>query len=124
MAAQVASAGGFAPLSRYATIRRDGTNTGRPDFSDSFSSAGWFASMLLPRFTIRALLVILTVCACVFVVVGLAFRGEQWAWGVTIGVLSLLFTLLVHAGWFLLIWGLARMQSKRASETAKTAETN
>jgi hypothetical protein len=31
-------------------------------------------------------------------------RGHLWAWGATIGVLSLAATLLVHAGWFGLVW--------------------
>ena len=75
--------------------------------------------MLLPRFTIRALLVMLTVCACIFVIVGLAFRGQQWAWGVTIGILSLGFTLLIHAAWFAIIWGLVRMQSKQPIESPR-----
>ena len=42
--------------------------------------------MLLPRFTIRALLVMLTICAFVFVIAGMAVRGQHWAWGITIGI--------------------------------------
>lgn len=64
--------------------------------------------MLIPRFTIRALWVVLTVCAFVSVIVGMAVRGQHWAWGVTIGLLSLVLIALVHAGWFGLVWMLAR----------------
>lgn len=69
--------------------------------------------MLLPRFTIRALLVLLTICAFLFVIVGMAFRGQHWAWGVTIAMLSLAFTAFVHAAWFGAVWMLARTQSRR-----------
>jgi hypothetical protein len=78
--------------------------------------------MLLPRFTIRALLVMLTVCAFVFVIVGMAFRGQHWAWGITIGMLSLAFTALVHAAWFSVVWILAQMQSRKQEKPARPVE--
>src|SRR5262245_2402112 len=56
--------------------------------------------MIMPRFTIRTALVGVTLCALVFVVVGMAVRGESWAWGITIGFVSLIITLIVHALWF------------------------
>lgn len=74
--------------------------------------------MLLPRFTIRALLVMLTICAFVFVIAGMAVRGQHWAWGITIGILSLAFTLLVHAAWFSAVWVLAQMQSRKQEKPA------
>jgi hypothetical protein len=52
--------------------------------------------MLLPRFTIRTAFLGVTVSAVVFVVVGIAFRGDNWAWGITIGLVSLAVT-AVHA---------------------------
>jgi Na+/melibiose symporter-like transporter len=72
--------------------------------------------MLLPRFTIRALLVMLTICAFVFVIAGMAVRGQHWAWGITIGILSLAFTMLVHAAWFSVVRALAQMQSRTREE--------
>jgi hypothetical protein len=69
--------------------------------------------MLLPRFTIRALLVLLTVCAFIFVIAGMAVRGHHWAWGVTIGILSVGFTLLVHAAWFCAVWVLSRAELRK-----------
>ena len=56
--------------------------------------------MLLPRFTIRTLLAVLTVCAVAFVMVGTAYRGQYWAWGVTIALISLIVTAFAHAVWF------------------------
>ena len=78
--------------------------------------------MLLPRFTIRALLAMLTVCAFVFVIVGMAFRGQHWAWGITIGMLSLAFTALVHSAWFSAVWILAQMQSQKQEKPARPVE--
>ena len=73
--------------------------------------------MLLPRFSIRTLLGLLTVCACAFVIVGMAARGENWAWGVTIGLASLLVTALVHAAWFGVVWLFAQMPAARSKDT-------
>jgi hypothetical protein len=67
--------------------------------------------MLLPRFTIRTLLVLLTICAIVFVLVGTAFRGQYWAWGVTIAIVSLIVTALTHVAWFGIVWLFARLPS-------------
>jgi hypothetical protein len=69
--------------------------------------------MLVPRFTIRALLVLITLCAFAFVIAGFAIRGEHWALAVTIGLASALFTLLIHAAWFGAIWWLSRLTSKK-----------
>jgi hypothetical protein len=42
----------------------------------------------------------LTAFAVVAVIIGTAFRGQNWAWGVTLTVGSLAFTAVVHAAWF------------------------
>lgn len=77
--------------------------------------------MLLPRFTIRAMIGLVTICALVFVIAGMAVRGQPWAWGVTIGVASLAFTLLVHAAWTGAVWALAQMQlRKQKKPTSQT----
>jgi hypothetical protein len=78
--------------------------------------------MILPRFTIRALLVMLTICAFVFVIAGMAVRGQHWAWGITIGILSLAFTLLVHAAWFCVVWMLAQMQSRKQEKPIRQSD--
>jgi hypothetical protein len=71
---------------------------------------------LLPRFSIRVLLGVLTVCAFAFVVVGTAYRGENWAWGVTIGLVSILVTALVHAAWFGVVWLFGQWTSARTRD--------
>jgi hypothetical protein len=60
--------------------------------------------MLLPRFSIRTAIVMLTVGAVAFLIVGTAFRGQNWAYGAAIGIFSLAFALLVHAAWFGMVW--------------------
>jgi hypothetical protein len=77
--------------------------------------------MLLPRFTIRTLLAILTACAVVFVMVGTAFRGQYWAWGVTIAIISCIITALSHSAWFGIVWFFARMPERRAASAVATA---
>jgi hypothetical protein len=73
--------------------------------------------MLLPRFTIRTLLALITVCAFAFVVAGFALRGEHWALAITVGLVSIVFTLVVHAAWFGAIWMLSQLQSKPPAAT-------
>ena len=72
---------------------------------------------LLPRFSIRTLLTMLTLAAVAFLIAGMAYRGQYWAWGVTIGLASLLLTALVHAAWFGLVWLFARGPSGRTKES-------
>jgi hypothetical protein len=69
--------------------------------------------MLIPRFTIRTILAIMALCAVLFVMVGTAFRGQLWGWGIVIGVLSVGLTLLVHAAFFQLASWFARRAAKR-----------
>jgi hypothetical protein len=71
---------------------------------------------LLPRFSIRVLLALVTICAFVFVVVGTAARGQNWAWGVSIAVASLVVTALVHAAWFGVVWLFAKVLVPQAKD--------
>jgi hypothetical protein len=76
--------------------------------TENVERAGW-----MPRFTIRTLMVICTVCAVASVIIGTAFRGQYWAWGVTIGLFSLVVTALVHAAWFGFLWVFAQVPERR-----------
>jgi hypothetical protein len=71
--------------------------------------------MLVPRFSIRTTLGVVTIAAIVFVVAGMAIRGETWAWGITIAVITLAVTMLVHAAWFGIVWMFARMPAAQAT---------
>jgi len=70
--------------------------------------------MMLPRFSIRTLFWLITASAVVFVVVGMAARGHDWAWGVSIGLASILFTALVHAAVFSVVQLFGRLISARS----------
>ncbi len=78
--------------------------------------------MLLPRFTIRTLLALLTVGAVASVIIGMAFRGQNWAWGASIGLLSLFVTALVHAAWFGTVWMFTQAPSARRKERERRGE--
>jgi hypothetical protein len=71
---------------------------------------------LLPRFSIRSLFWLVTGSAVIFVVVGMAARGHDWAWGVSIGLASILFTGLVHAAVFCGVWLFGQWISARTRD--------
>ena len=72
--------------------------------------------MLLPRFSIRTLFWLITASAFVFVVVGMAARGHDWAWGVSIGLGSIVATALVHAALFGMVWLFGQLPSARPKD--------
>jgi hypothetical protein len=65
--------------------------------------------MLIPRFSLRTILKVITVCAVLFLIAGEALRGSAWAVAVTVGVLSVLATLAVHGCFFGLTAGMSRV---------------
>jgi hypothetical protein len=79
--------------------------------------------MLAPRFTIRTALGLLTAGAVIFLVAGMAVRGETWAWGITIGILSVGVAALTHAFWFGVLWLFSQLPSRdRPERSAGPAE--
>lgn len=52
--------------------------------------------MLIPRFSLRALLIAMAVCAVFSLVIAGAVRGQPWAIGMTAGVAGLASLLLFH----------------------------
>ncbi len=74
--------------------------------------------MLLPRFTLRTILGILTIGAFVFLVAGMAVRGQTWAWGITIGVICAGIIMLVHAAWFGVVWLFAQIPTVQVATPA------
>jgi hypothetical protein len=77
--------------------------------------------MLVPRFTIRTIFSVVTIAAVVFVVAGMALRGETWAWGITIGMITLVVTMLVHAAWFGIVWMFAQLPALPADTPLRVA---
>jgi hypothetical protein len=60
--------------------------------------------MLIPQFSIRWLLALMTVCAVVFSIVGLAARGHAWAAGVSVGIGALVVLAFVYGSLFAVVW--------------------
>jgi hypothetical protein len=63
--------------------------------------------MLIPQYTIRWLLGVMTVCAGLFSILALGVRGVIWAAAVSIALGSLVILMLLYALLFALIWGVA-----------------
>ena len=64
--------------------------------------------MLVPRFSLRSLLLLTTVAALVSFVVMCAVRGQAWAIALAVAMASLVLTLLLHAVFFLVAWMLSQ----------------
>ena len=64
--------------------------------------------MLLPQFSLRTTLAVLSACALVFLIAGQAYQGKAWAVGVTVALASVPVCLCVHA----LFYGLTAAVSR------------
>jgi hypothetical protein len=60
--------------------------------------------MLIPRFSLRFLLLLMTACGVFFFVVTLAAQGSQWATAASVAVGGLLLSMLVQASTFGVAW--------------------
>jgi hypothetical protein len=65
--------------------------------------------MLIPRFSLRTTLILISGCAIFFLILGQAVQGSGWAIVVSMTVASLVATLLLHATLFVLSSALARL---------------
>ncbi len=59
---------------------------------------------LLPQYSIRMMLVITAAVSGVFSVVGLAWRGQGWAIGISLGVGAVAVALVTYAAFFFILW--------------------
>ncbi len=74
--------------------------------------------MLIPQYTIRWLLGVMTVCAGLFSIVALGVRGVVWAAAVSIGLASLVVLMLLYALLFAVTWGIAAAVPRLAAPRA------
>jgi hypothetical protein len=77
--------------------------------------------MLIPQFSLRWMLAVITLLAVVFLVVSRAVQGSAWAVGVSAAVLMLAVVMLVHGGLFFLIWLVSLMNARRQRSAAAMA---
>ena len=74
--------------------------------------------MFVPRYSIRAILLITAGFAVFFLLIGLGIRGHTWAGAVAVGIGSLAFVAIVHAAFFSLCWALANRPPQRGLTTS------
>ena len=79
--------------------------------------------MLIPQYSIRWLLALMAVCAVIFSVFGLAARGNPWAGGLSVGVLSLAVLLAAHAFCFWLVWAYSVVSLRFRGRRARSAQS-
>jgi len=74
--------------------------------------------MLIPRFTLRKLLLLVTISSIFFLIVRLALGGSAWAAAVALAVASVLLAFLTYGALFVLayalFWLLAALRRHRA----------
>ena len=63
--------------------------------------------MLIPRFSVRFLLLLTTFCAVFCFVVTLAVQGSQWAMAVSVAVVGFALSMVVQASTFGVAWATA-----------------
>lgn len=67
--------------------------------------------MIIPRFSLRWLLALVTVCAGLSLVLSYAMRGEPWAIGIAVGIGTLLSIFVLGAFMFCIAWLISQVLS-------------
>lgn len=67
--------------------------------------------MLIPRFSIRSLLLVTTVCALVFLVFRLALKEHSWAVGLSVTILCMVGAFVLYGSLFLVSLAVVRFTS-------------
>ncbi len=67
--------------------------------------------MLLPQYSLRASLILVSSCALFFLVLGQAYRQQPWAIVIAVGVISLAVILVFHAITYLVAMALSLLVS-------------
>ena len=60
--------------------------------------------MIIPRFTLRWLLALTTLCGGLSLVLSYAVRGQEWAIAVSLGLATIPLLFLLHAATFMAAW--------------------
>jgi hypothetical protein len=74
--------------------------------------------MLIPRFSLRTLVIVMTAAAVVSCAGAFAVRGHHWAIAFSVALLSLVLTLLLHAAFFLVAWVLSYVRGGQRLATS------
>ena len=60
--------------------------------------------MILPRYSLRAILLVTAICAVASLIVSQGLRGKPWAAGMSLGLLAVVVTLAFGALAFAVLW--------------------
>jgi hypothetical protein len=71
--------------------------------------------MILPRYSLRVILVVTALCAVISLVVSQGLRGKPWAAAMSMGLLAVVATLVLGALAFGLIWAVTVLLAKVTS---------
>lgn len=65
--------------------------------------------MLIPRFTLRGMLLVITVSSVFFLIVRFALQGAAWAAAISLAVANVLAAFLIQGALFTLAYALSRL---------------
>ncbi len=68
--------------------------------------------MILPRYSLRVILLVTAICAVISLVLAQGLRGKPWAAGMTMGLVAAVVTLVLGALAFGLIWAAATLLAR------------
>ncbi len=77
--------------------------------------------MLIPQYSLRWLFGLTAVCAVISLITASALRGQGWAIGVTIGLVSLLVVIGVHVLLFAAVWLYSKLLARGGNPFAPAA---
>ena len=80
--------------------------------------------MIIPRFTLRWLLAVTTICGGLSLVLSYAMQGQPWAIAVSVGLATIPLLFLLHMATFVAAWliaqGLTFMESRLRPATTSS----
>jgi hypothetical protein len=75
--------------------------------------------MIIPRFSLRWLLALITVCGGLSMILAYAVRGQPWAIGASVGLAALSVVVALHAAAFSVAWLLTQLAYSVYGDTPK-----
>jgi hypothetical protein len=67
--------------------------------------------MLIPRYSLRTVLMMTAGAALFFLIAGLAYRGHDWAERIVVATAIFALVMLVHAGLYAIVWAISQLSS-------------
>ena len=80
--------------------------------------------MILPRYSLRAILLVTAICALASFIVSQGLRGKPWAAGVSMGLLAVALTLVLGALAFAALWMLGALLGQIGASRRETLRSD